>query len=444
MMTKKIDNIDQLYNAEFVVILMQHLKTDSFGYEQGPEQRQLLKLTIDTFFPENLNWHDTYRQVLDYKEKQSTVYAKEWLQHLLNYYSLFLFFNKNISLQTLLQTKFVTLADYLLFLRKNFQLIFPHKMNEIDSFFATLAREIQYRDLGLKEILENLDIKMQDSDFHTLYASSLPELEPRSVVKFSETIRLQMHQSHLGLWQKMHWRNWTLNSNYWKMFFLQILIMTLVTVFLFFVIKKINHFYEKIILEKITLLEPNFLWLDTKLTFKNETDIPQKEIKLSSTQLDELEKLERLEQSQIQESEFFPESDIIDTSVAIGGWAGISQEFSGSEEEVPAPTVNSDYRDIYNGFSKAYRLMLNSADLFDMRQKLIGLFKTYKVKEANIPYVGKESLEGVYFNVYIPSTKIQQFIAEVGNIEMTNTYISKTSHIPPKGYERVFIWVKRI
>jgi hypothetical protein len=44
-----------------------------------------------------------------------------------------------------------------------------------------------------------------------------------------------------------------------------------------------------------------------------------------------------------------------------------------------------------------------------MRQKMIGLFRNYGVKEANIPMVGKESLDGVYFNVFIPAGKIPKF-----------------------------------
>jgi hypothetical protein len=73
------------------------------------------------------------------------------------------------------------------------------------------------------------------------------------------------------------------------------------------------------------LLEPNFLWLDSKLTLKNDLISLKKKIKLSSTQIDELEKLERVEQTKFQVSEFLPESDIIDTSVAIAGWPGLGE-----------------------------------------------------------------------------------------------------------------------
>lgn len=439
------DNIAQVGNAEFLALLKQHLITDSFGYEQFPEQKQLLQLAIDFYFPLELGWQQTCLQLATHRDWQKTTYAREWLDHLLDFYALYLFWSKKVSLHALFSLKLFEPSRFLLFLRKQITKNFMIDREKVDSYFSQIINELNYHDISVENLSADLKPVSSMECAEHVYLAGLPELEPRSVIKFSETIRSLMSNNALPIRKKFQWRSWKAEYGYWKMFFVQIVALAILTFCLFWGIKVINHYYEKIIIEKITLLEPNFLWLDTKLTFKNESDIPQKEIKLSSTQIDELEKFERVEQTKLQVTEFLPESDIIDTSVAIGGWrgtGGFGEEFLGTDEDTP--NMGKEYRDIYDGFSKSYRLMLNTADLFDMRQKLIAMFRSYGVKEAAIPMVGKESLDGVYFNVYIPTNKIQNFISDVTNMEITNTYISKTSFRPPAGYERVFIWVKKI
>ena len=436
--------VDQAHNSSFLLVLKKHLVTDSFGYEHFPEQKQLLQLALDFYFPAELSWQKTCQRLTEHQAQQSAVFAKEWLSSLHDFYALYLFWDQDLSLSLLFSTELLGPSSFVLFLRKQLLKNFNLNTQKLDDYFSNLLVEINYQDIDAKKLRNDLQLSLPQEELGKIYNDCLPELEPRSVIKYSEAIRGQINTSGFsGENQKVGWNLLRNEERYWQSFLLQMIILFIITVILFLGIKQINHYYEKLIIEKITLLEPNFLWLDTKLTFKSETDVPQKEIKLSSTQIDELEKLERVEQSKFQVTEFLPESDILDTSVAIGGWGGgFVQSFSAIEEDTP--NIGNEYRDIYDGFSRSYRLMLNSADLFDMRKKLISIFRYYNVKEANIPIVGKESLDGVYFNVFIPSNKIQSFISELSGMETTNTYISKTVHRPPQGYERVFIWVKRI
>lgn len=438
------DSAGQLFNVKFLTILRNNLVTDSFGYEQFPEQRQLLQLAIEVYFPSDATWQDTAKKLSYYKNQQTVTYSRDWLDHLLSFYHFYLFMECNVSLHALLETKMISPSEFLLYVRKQILAAFPDKETEADHIFAPMMRRLETEDLDGEQLAAMLSIKLNDENLMKVYKNCLPELEPRSVIKFSESIRSTMNKEKLSFQQKYHWKNWSLGGSYWKKFLFQIILLSIVAVFLFWGIKIINQYYEKIIIEKITLLEPNFLWLDTKLTFKSDTDVPQKAVKLTSTQIDDLEKLERVEQLKSQSTEFLPESDILDTSVAIGGWGSELGLGRSESEDTDAESIGNEYRDIYDGYSRSYRLMLNSVDLFEMRQKVIGLFRRYQVKEASISMVGKESLDGVYFNVFVAANQIQDFIQEIGSIETTNTYISKTTYRPPKGYERVFIWVKKI
>jgi len=435
------NNVDQLYNQDFLKILKENIKTDSFGSENSIDQKKLLMQTFHTLFLENLSWPETFQRLNSVRNDFKNAHINAWLGDVLNLYSLYLFLEKNVSLRAFIDISGHELSNLLLYFRHQCLQFSANKVLELNHYFGQLPRLLQYQDVYFRDILDHLGVNKAEKIPPKLLSESLPYIESKWLVQISHTLNEDLQKEARSMWKAVDWKNAEEFLGYWKFFILQILLLSIVTIIIFFVMKKVNTIYEKIIIDKITLLEPNLLWLDTKLIFKNETDVPQKEIRLTSTQIDDLESLERIEQTESKVSDFFPESDIIDTSVAIGGWGEQMQDYNSSEVEVES---GNDYRDRYYGFAKAYRLMLNSADLFDMRLKLINLFKRYNVKEANIPAVGRETLEGVYFNVYIPSKKIQEFISEVAVSESTNTYISKTSQIPPKGYERVFIWVKKI
>jgi len=229
-----------------------------------------------------------------------------------------------------------------------------------------------------------------------------------------------------------------------KRFSFEVVFFFVLTIIFMFILKKLNYFYEKNLTDQISLTGLATMSLDKSLAFKNWENTPRKKIKLSSNQLEELEKSEKLATGNIATEDFLPETDMLDTSILVAGWNEKGLDYQDGEVTDAQLSGDNDYRDKYYGYAKSYRLMMNSSDLFDVRLKIMNLNRRYKVSDGGSPITGKESLEGIYFNLHVPSTQISNFLADIGNLEQTNVYINKTSRPPPPGKERVFIWVKRI
>lgn len=191
----------------------------------------------------------------------------------------------------------------------------------------------------------------------------------------------------------------------------------------------INNILDENKINSSSFVSTALSWQNSGLKFKDENEIPTKEVKINQKKWEPaLPQFVPLE-FKAESGEDSTETEIFDTSVAVAGATRLGED---------------DFRDRYLGKAKAYRMMLNSADIFDSRLKLIELMKSYQAKGADGGLVGKESLGGVYFNFYVPSDRIKKFLVEVEGLFPSQIYISKTNSVPPVGTERVFLWLKKI
>ena len=56
--------------------------------------------------------------------------------------------------------------------------------------------------------------------------------------------------------------------------------------------KNANSWYENYLVNKITLFEPNFFWLDKSLSYQEQDLLAKQQIDLSNKELEELERIE--------------------------------------------------------------------------------------------------------------------------------------------------------
>lgn len=75
-------------------------------------------------------------------------------------------------------------------------------------------------------------------------------------------------------------------------FFQEVLVLLLTLSLIVYGIKNANKWYENYLVNKITLYESNFFWLDKSLGYRDEAMTAQNKIDLSNKELDELEKIE--------------------------------------------------------------------------------------------------------------------------------------------------------
>ena len=89
--------------------------------------------------------------------------------------------------------------------------------------------------------------------------------------------------------------------------------------------------------------------------------------------------------------------------------------------------------------------MMTSTNVYDSRDKLNGILKKYEGVPVGESRPGLDVPGGVYYNLYIPSKMLKDFIGEVTEVNQSKVFEGSTSNVKSvAGKTRVFIMVKSI
>lgn len=204
-----------------------------------------------------------------------------------------------------------------------------------------------------------------------------------------------------------------------------------------------NKWYEDYLVNKITIFEPNFFWLDKSLSFKETNLLDENEIELNYSELDNLEKLEAKNIFEIEQStqRFEVESDVVLTSVDALPKDFTTAELEQSEYE---ELKKGGYRNSRYGRQKAYRVMITTVDAKKITSDLRKVLKNYSVKQADNVRPGTQIPGGYYFNLYVPRKMLKDFLSSVSTVEEAQILESSTRFGGPYGMNKVFIWIKSL
>ena len=78
------------------------------------------------------------------------------------------------------------------------------------------------------------------------------------------------------------------------------------------------------------------------------------------------------------------------------------------------------------------------------KKKIKKVLKFFEVKKADNVEPGTKIPGGIYFNLYVARKQLTEFLSRVTKIEESTILESKTNRFPPKGPNKVFIWIKSI
>jgi hypothetical protein len=229
-------------------------------------------------------------------------------------------------------------------------------------------------------------------------------------------------------------------------FFQEVILLLLVLSFVVFALKNTNKWYEDYLVNKITLFEPNFFWLDKSLTYQEQDLLAQQTIDLSNKELDELEKIEAQQVFSDEKinSRFDPESDV----VVLESVENVPKTFGEAETEQSAYEENlkGGYRDSSYAVSnkKAYRILMASVEPKVIKTKIIPLIEQYKVSQVDNVKPGTQIPGGLYFNLNVPSRHLKEFMTKVSTLTEATIFESRSMGRDVAGKNRVFIWVKSI
>ncbi len=228
-------------------------------------------------------------------------------------------------------------------------------------------------------------------------------------------------------------------------FFQEVLMLLMALSLIVYGIKNANKWYENYLVNKITLYESNFFWLDKTLGYRDEALMAQNKIDLSNKELEELEKIEAVQTfSEKVDSRFEPESDVVVLSSA----EDIPKSFGDAEKEQSEyeEQKKGGYRDnaYVNTNRKAYRILMTSVAPKVMTDKIMPLMTEFEASQLDNVKPGQEIPGGVYFNLVVPSKNLKDFMTKVSELGESTIFESRAYNNDPAGKNRVFIWVKGI
>lgn len=229
-------------------------------------------------------------------------------------------------------------------------------------------------------------------------------------------------------------------------FFQEVILLLMVLSVFVYSLKNVNRWYENYLVDKITLFEPNFFWLDKSLTYQEQDLLARDQIDLSNKELEDLERIEaqKVFNDEISETRYDPESDV----VVLDSIEDVPKSFLDAETEQSSYEENKKggYRDSSYASSKykAYRIMMTSVAPGEMKDRILPLLDQFGISQVDNVKPGTEIPGGIYFNLFVPANNLKEFMSKVNEFGEATIFESRTQGRDAPGKNRVFIWVKSI
>ena len=130
----------------------------------------------------------------------------------------------------------------------------------------------------------------------------------------------------------------------------------------------------------------------------------------------------------------------------VGGVFGELKDFTSADLEQSAyeEERKGGYRDTRFGNKIVYRVMMRSVDPSTSRGQVNELLAKYAVTQLGKVKPGTFVPGGVYYNLFVPTNYLKEFLAQVMDTGEAILYKSRTRSRNPPGKNKVFIWIKTI
>lgn len=229
-------------------------------------------------------------------------------------------------------------------------------------------------------------------------------------------------------------------------FIQEVIVLLLILSVVVFALKNTNKWYEEYLVNKITLFEADFFWLDKTLSYQEQDLVAKQQIDLSNKELEELEKIEAqtVFSDEKLDSRYDPESDV----VVLDSVDNVPKSFGEAETEQSEYEENKKggYRDSSYAASnkKAYRILMASVDPKSIKSDILPLIKKYGIAQVDNVKPGTQIPGGLYFNLHVPSKSLKDFMTKVTSMGHATIFESRSEGGDHMGQNRVFIWIKSI
>lgn len=223
-------------------------------------------------------------------------------------------------------------------------------------------------------------------------------------------------------------------------FLQEMLIMVFIGVTLVYAVQWFNSWYEKYLADKISIYEPQFLWVEKTLKFRSKDDAVASDFKLD---LDDIENIPKDEQK-IERLGDEEERTDTESNVVLTSWDSLPRDFdlANQEQSEYEEEKKQGLRDTTYGERKVYRVMMKSVDPPSIRNVLNALLPRYDIVQSDSVRPGTAVPGGLYYNLFVPREYLKEFLSQVMDIGEATLYESRTNVGNPPGKNKVFIWIK--
>jgi hypothetical protein len=361
---------------------------------------------------------------------------KEWFSWLKDQIIIFDFITKNSTIKEIAASYSISIQKVGYILHNFFVEKLPLQIDEIDEIFLISDIYSDVVDLNYENLQVKLEVDMIDTK--SIDHGIMRDLE---VTLFESWEFLQRYYSE-NKKQKIL-KEYNYQEGYFfriLKFFQELMILFFIGGLIIFSLKYVNKLYENYLAGKVEIFEPDFLWLDKSLTFREIID--GEEVVLSYKELEDLEKIQSTQSLDIVDEERFdPESDVVLSSLDSGP---LNIELADSEKSKYEEDKKGGYRDFTYGRRKAYRVLINADSARMTKNEINDLIAKYQAVQADTVIPGTEVPGGIYFNLYVPMEGLLEFLREASKTGDSVIYESKTRVGAPANQNKVFIWIKSI
>lgn len=394
----------------------------------------------DTFFPETILLKELFERI-DYVCSQVNIGSlTSWFIWFRNKFFNYIYIFNDISIEELANDAKISPAKLSTILRNFFLEEYPH----LDPYFSEVFSVGSVLSPHLKLRFEEIKNQMK--------------IEPPEVGSRSDEIMISMEITLFDEWapflRKMNTdfrsRQFSMGHIRERSIFLrelrvveQIFILGLFFFFITVALKKVNSRYERYLLNKVSIYEPQMRFLNKNLVFKQVDNRAIKEFKLNFNQIKDITKGESI-------TEFFdPLKYEEETETVLTSAGNLPKDFLEADKESSQYEGDSEnpngYRETKDGTTKIYRLMMTSTNTYSTKDKIASILKKYGGEPVGDSTPGMNVPGGLYFNIYVPKKDFKSFVTEtmqVADSKLLENNTSNVKNVP--GKTRIFIMVKSI
>lgn len=362
-----------------------------------------------------------------------------WFKWMFDKLLCYSFIHRKMEVADLARESGLSIAEVSAILRNFFTEAFPGYDDEFSQMFQITNLASEGLHLDFESMRDKLNLPEVISGSHE--DDVMPAME---VTLYEEWGRFLRKMEADFFHPEFDFKKIKLNASLEKQlkFAKEVAVLLIVGALLVYGIQQGNKLYEKYLVDKIAVYEPQFKWLDRTLTFKS---VDPKEVKEVELEVDDIDRAAE-EAPQFpgfeEEERFDTESEVQLTSLDSipRDFNAADLETSGYEEE-----RRTGYRDSSYGNTTVFRVMMKSEDTISSRNRLDDLLNTYGVTQVDNVRPGTPVPGGVYYNIFVPRVHLKEFLAQVMQIDEAVLYESRTrARGNPPGKNKVFIWVKSL